>query len=111
MTKRPGAVAVMQRNDVELKFAFGGPIRDRTNAHAPTRRYRHHGSAAILRGLVSIFLYLASVGLSTADVIGVPRILDGDTVEINGVKIRLQGIDAPETDQLCVDADGQRWTC
>jgi endonuclease YncB( thermonuclease family) len=42
---------------------------------------------------------------------GLPRIVDGDTVEISGTKIRLQGIDAPETDQLCLDEKGERWTC
>jgi endonuclease YncB( thermonuclease family) len=26
-------------------------------------------------------------------------------------KIRLEGIDAPETDQLCLDGKGQRWAC
>lgn len=46
-----------------------------------------------------------------ADVTGIPRIVDGDTVEIAHVKIRLNGIDAPETDQLCIDAKGGRWSC
>lgn len=46
-----------------------------------------------------------------ADVTGVPRIVDGDTVQIDSTKIRLSGIDAPETDQLCLDEKGQRWTC
>jgi hypothetical protein len=41
----------------------------------------------------------------------VPRIVDGDTIEIGQTKIRLFGIDAPETDQICLDAKGQRLTC
>jgi endonuclease YncB( thermonuclease family) len=45
------------------------------------------------------------------DIIGRPRILDGDTVQIGATKIRLEGIDAPETEQLCLDRDGKRWTC
>ena len=32
---------------------------------------------------------------------GQVRIVDGDTIHINGEKIRLDGIDAPETDQIC----------
>lgn len=44
-------------------------------------------------------------------VIGIPRIIDGDTVHINETKMRLSGIDAPETDQLCLDAKGQKWAC
>jgi endonuclease YncB( thermonuclease family) len=59
---------------------------------------------------------LAAMLLSTscahaADVSGVPRIVDGDTIQIGVTKIRLNGIDAPETDQLCLDAKGDRWAC
>ena len=42
---------------------------------------------------------------------GVPRIVDGDTVEIESTKLRLVGIDASEIDQLCLDRNGQRWAC
>jgi len=34
---------------------------------------------------------------------GYPRIVDGDTVVVNGKNIRLQGIDAPETRQTCTN--------
>lgn len=42
---------------------------------------------------------------------GLPRIVDGDTVQIGETKIRLHGIDAPETDQVCLDINGKVWTC
>jgi endonuclease YncB( thermonuclease family) len=45
------------------------------------------------------------------DITGVPRIVDGDTVQIGTTKIRFAGIDAPETDQVCLDAKGERWAC
>ena len=32
---------------------------------------------------------------------GVPRVIDGDSLEINNNKIRLLGIDAPEKKQIC----------
>ena len=32
---------------------------------------------------------------------GIPRIIDGDSLEINNNKIRLFGIDAPERKQIC----------
>ena len=32
---------------------------------------------------------------------GIPRVIDGDSLEINGNKIRLFGIDAPEKKQIC----------
>ena len=33
------------------------------------------------------------------------RIVDGDTIEINGEKIRFSGIDAPEYKQDCINGD------
>jgi hypothetical protein len=42
---------------------------------------------------------------------GVPRIVDGDTLAIGSMKFRLDGIDAPETDQVCLNANGIHWTC
>jgi endonuclease YncB( thermonuclease family) len=44
-------------------------------------------------------------------IIGRATVSDGDTVEIGGRKIRFQGIDAPETSQLCEDAEGAKWRC
>jgi endonuclease YncB( thermonuclease family) len=38
-------------------------------------------------------------------------VIDGDTIEIAGTRIRLEGIDAPETDQPCTDARGKPWPC
>ena len=38
-------------------------------------------------------------------------ILDGDTIDIAGERVRLQGINAPETEQHCPDAQGERWAC
>ena len=46
-----------------------------------------------------------------ADLSGVPRVVDGDTLTIGATKVRLEGIDAPETDQVCLNANGVRWTC
>ncbi len=45
-----------------------------------------------------------------AEITGKPRIIDGDTIEIAGQRIRLYGIDAPESAQTCV-ADNKRWPC
>ncbi|TFH24295.1 MAG: thermonuclease family protein [Myxococcales bacterium] len=42
---------------------------------------------------------------------GTAVVVDGDGVEIDGRKIRLFGIDAPETGQYCERDDGVRWRC
>src|SRR5262249_45477926 len=42
---------------------------------------------------------------------GVSRVVDGDTLVIGETKVRIEGIDAPETDQICLNASGVRWNC
>jgi endonuclease YncB( thermonuclease family) len=67
-----------------------------------------------MRYLVCLALMIFAIADTPAhatDIVGIPTIVDGDTVEIAGKKIRLEGIDAPETDQICLDAKGERWAC
>jgi len=42
---------------------------------------------------------------------GRARVLDGDTLRINGRRIRLHGMDAPEMHQTCRNERGRRWHC
>lgn len=56
------------------------------------------------------FLRLACPA-TAAPLVGVPSVVDGDTIEIHGARIRLNGIDAPESTQLCLDARGKKYRC
>ena len=60
---------------------------------------------------IAFVLSLACSLVQAADLKGVPRVVDGDTLAIGATKVRLEGIDAPETDQVCLNATGVRWTC
>lgn len=41
---------------------------------------------------------------------GPVRVIDADTIEVAGVRVRLHGIDAPERDQTCTRGR-ERWAC
>lgn len=42
---------------------------------------------------------------------GTAVVLDGDTVRIGETRVRLEGIDAPESDQICMDGSDRVWSC
>jgi endonuclease YncB( thermonuclease family) len=71
-------------------------------------RERSRGTELTVRRTV---LTPASEPLANARVFGVARVVDGDTIAIGETRIRLEGIDAPETDQVCLHANARRWTC
>ena len=52
----------------------------------------------------------ARTGASAGRLEGIGRVIDGDTLDVGAVRVRLHGIDAFERDQMC---DGPRgaWAC
>jgi endonuclease YncB( thermonuclease family) len=52
--------------------------------------------------VIAFVVWLVGSLAQAADLSGVPRIVDGDTLAIGATKVRLEGIDAPETDQVCL---------
>ena len=49
-------------------------------------------------------------GAAGATVSGPARVVDGDTLEVRGTRVRLHGIDAPESKQRCRSAE-RTWPC
>ncbi len=44
-------------------------------------------------------------------VAGIASVVDADTIDIHGERIRLAGVDAPESRQQCLNTSGQLWRC
>ena len=68
----------------------------------------------MLKWLFAILLLLPALAptfADAADITGIPKIRSGDQVMIGTTRIRLGGIDAPSLDQLCLNPNGERWTC
>jgi endonuclease YncB( thermonuclease family) len=61
--------------------------------------------------LFALLIVLLPAIADAADVTGIPKIREGDQVQIGSSRIRLGGIDAPSVDQLCLNNTGERWTC
>ena len=63
------------------------------------------------RAVITAAFWIAAGCAAHADMVGVASVIDADTIEIHGQRIRLHGIDAPEGGQICLDAAGQKWRC
>ncbi|MER9316340.1 thermonuclease family protein [Mesorhizobium sp. M0659] len=59
----------------------------------------------------ALILFSSAIPAAAQPLVGVASVIDGDTLEIHGTRIRLNGIDAPESDQLCRDAVGNKYRC
>ena len=62
---------------------------------------------------IFIYLFFSNILLSEEKktISGKAHVIDGDTIKINKISIRLYGIDAPEKNQICQDLRGESYNC
>jgi endonuclease YncB( thermonuclease family) len=59
----------------------------------------------------ALALLLASSAANAETLAGRASVIDADTIEVHGQRVRLLDIDAPETRQPCTRPDGAEWRC
>lgn len=98
------AAAILIATAPMSAFAHGGAV-DAAGCHheRSTGEYHCHRGDGTSADPVK-----ATRGESTN---GVATVIDGDTIEIHGTRIRLHGIDAPESAQTCLDAGEKTYRC
>jgi endonuclease YncB( thermonuclease family) len=67
------------------------------------------GLSLLLLGLCAVILFASQAFAQSLS--GRANVVDGDTLIIGDTRIRLNAIDAPETDQTCLDAKSTPFAC
>ncbi len=63
---------------------------------------------SIIGPLLALWAWVPETAHAEPPITGIAYVIDGDTLDIHGKRIRLHGVDAPESAQTCV-RDGKPW--
>jgi endonuclease YncB( thermonuclease family) len=64
-----------------------------------------------IRAIAAAFVFGLASHAAADNFAGRVSVIDGDTLELHGTRIRLWGIDAPESTQLCRGDDSLQYRC
>ena len=87
------------RSRVGLMWRYGDPFR--TLQSVPINPAWRRPRTCRLVAAVLLAIAAGSSLPASADVIGQAQVVDGDTLQVAGERVRLHGIDAPESRQSC----------
>lgn len=65
----------------------------------------------MIRILILVLMLMPAHASAQVVLRGQGYAVDADTIDVGGERVRLYGIDAPETAQSCRDERGRRWWC
>lgn len=103
------AVTAVQGDDCCVRIGIGlgaDPSGFFANSEMPST-IRPMRLQEFIASVLASFILTMSATVRAAEV----RVVDGDTISIDGTSFRLHGIDAPEAGQTCSDAGGGTWRC
>ena len=69
------------------------------------------GKRILLKLIMITAALLGAVQCEAETLTGRVSVIDGDTLDMRGLRIRLFGMDAPEAGQTCQSRDGAPWRC
>jgi len=67
----------------------------------------------MIKSIIFLFflIFINHEASATEGLVGRVSVVDGDTLEMHGNRIRLHGIDAPESGQSCTDEENKTYRC